>query len=133
MRKYIRQLYVFGLVSCLSIVAYNFLSELYPQILASSYMRCLSYFNLDKVPLILVDQLNSQGEDVFAFGEKTYFWGELNEKQLGSLYIDLVEKGSTESYDNACLIKKRYNIIGEFKLYRDKSPYQVTVSYKEIK
>lgn len=105
----------------------------YPTFLTTSYDRCCTYFNLDNVPLVLVDDLYSQGEDVFAFGEKVYFLGGLNDSDLTSLHRNMIENGAVEATNNICLIKKRHNVIGVFKLYMNNSPYQVIVSYKKLK
>ena len=119
MRKHIKVLFTLGVVACLSVVTSSFLSELYPRFLTSSYMRCFTFFSLDNVPLVLVDELYSQGEDVFAFGEKIYFWGGLNEEQLTTLSRYMIEKGGIETNGDICLVKKRHEIVGKFKLSKD--------------
>lgn len=130
-KQYIFSFALFLAISGIGI--WHFQSYVYPQFLTASDTRIFTYFNLKIIPVKLVDQLYSQGEDVFAFGEKVYYLGGLNEKHINSLRRDMIEKGGVETDDNVCLIKKRHNILGEFKLYRSKAPYQVIVSYKEIK
>ena len=105
----------------------------YPTFLTTSYDRCYTYFNLDNIPIISIDELYSQGEDVFAFGEKVYFLGGLNEVDVTNLHRNMIENGGVEAADNISLIKKRHNVTGVFKLYMNDTPYQVIVSYKEVK